>query len=59
VRRDGKWDKENRILLELCFGTLTCQDLRRKRSSSSLKIKSQLVEPRQSYLLEICPTLAC
>jgi len=35
VRRDGKWDKENRILLELCPRTLTCQDLRLKRSSSS------------------------
>src|SRR2546428_13892665 len=43
VQRHGKWDKENRILLELCLGTVTCQDLRPKRSSSSLKIESQLV----------------
>jgi hypothetical protein len=35
VRRDGKWDKENRTSWELCPRTLTCQDLRLKRSSSS------------------------
>src|SRR5207245_7701096 len=51
VRRDGKWDQENRILLELCLGTSTCQDLRRKRSSSSLKIESQLVGSRKLYLI--------
>jgi hypothetical protein len=39
VRRCGKWDKQNRTLLELCPG-LTCQDLSRKRSSFLLKQKS-------------------
>ena len=37
VRRDGKWDKQNRSLLELCPPALTCQDRSRKRSSFLLK----------------------
>ena len=42
VRRDAKWDKQNRTSLELCPG-LTCQDLSRKRSSFLLT-KIQLKE---------------
>jgi hypothetical protein len=41
VRRDGKWDKDNRIDWSSATRLLTCQDLRRKRSSFLLK-KSQL-----------------
>jgi len=37
VRRDGKWDKQNRSSLELCPPALTCQDPSRKRSSFLLK----------------------
>jgi hypothetical protein len=33
VRRDRKWDKQNRSSLELCPPALTRQDLGRKRSS--------------------------
>ena len=40
VRRDGKWDKQNRSSLELCPPALTHQDLGRKRSSFLLKTKS-------------------
>ena len=38
VRRDGKWDKENRSSWSSA-PALTCQDLSRKRSSSLLKQK--------------------
>ena len=38
VRRDRKWDKQNRSSLELCpLRPLTCQDPSRKRSSFLLK----------------------
>ena len=40
VRRDRKWDKQNRSSLELCPPALTCQDLSRKRSSFLLKQKA-------------------
>ena len=35
VRRDGKWDKENRTSSGLAPPASTCQDLSRKRSPSS------------------------
>ena len=35
VRREGKWDKQNRTLIGALPRALTCQDLSRKRSSSS------------------------
>jgi len=37
VRRDAKWDKQNRRSSGLCYAALTCQDLSRKRSSFLLK----------------------
>ena len=40
VRRGRKWDKQNRISLELCPPALTSQDLGRKRSSFLLKTQS-------------------
>jgi hypothetical protein len=39
VRKDTKWDKQNRRSLELCPPASTCQDLSRKRSSFLLKQK--------------------
>ena len=50
VRRDGKWDKQNRSSLELCPPALTRQDLGRKRSSFLLKQKIQLEENTASRL---------
>ena len=37
VRRDGKWDKQNRSSLELCPTGVDLPDLSRKRSSFLLK----------------------
>jgi hypothetical protein len=39
VRRDGKWDKQNRRSLGLCPPALTSQDRSRKQSSFPLKQK--------------------
>jgi hypothetical protein len=50
VRRDRKWDKQNRSSLELCPPALTRQDLGRKRSSFLLKQKIQLEENTASRL---------
>jgi hypothetical protein len=50
VRRDAKWDKQNRSSLELCPPALTRQDLGRKRSSFLLKQKIQLEENTASRL---------
>ena len=50
VRRDGKWDKQNRSSLELCPPALTRQDLGRKRSSFLLKQTIQLEENTASRL---------
>ena len=40
VRRDAKWDKQNRSASGLCPPALTCQDRSRKRSPFLLKQKS-------------------
>ncbi len=53
VRRDAKWDKQNRTSLELCPG-LTCQDLSRKRSSFLLtKIQLKENNPSRLQLLRV------
>lgn len=44
VQRGKKWDKENRSSWGALPPTLTCQDLSRKRSSSSSSRKIQLKE---------------
>lgn len=50
VRRDGKWDKQNRISLELCPPALTCQDLGPEAELLPPQDTIQLKENNPSHL---------
>jgi hypothetical protein len=50
VRRDGKWDKQNRSSSGLCPPALTCQDLSREAELLPPEGRAQLNENNPSRL---------